>query len=154
MEEKIKQTVRALNLAFLCVWIVPIALFVAGECEWLPVGLWADDATACFWMETVCILLTAACVPLALKLFNVVLHKKIDTMGFEEALQKYGFWCNVRYALLELVAVVGVLGYYFVMSNTGGLCALISLTASLFCWPSEKRLRMELHIDREGGTDA
>ena len=37
------------------------------------------------------------------------------------------------------------------LSTTGLLCALIALTASLFCLPGEERLRRELHIEREEG---
>ena len=35
------------------------------------------------------------------------------------------------------------------LSTTGILCALIALTASLFCVPSEKRMRQELFIQQE-----
>lgn len=39
--------------------------------------------------------------------------------------------------------------YYIMLSSTGALCALIGLTASLFCLPGEGRLRKELHINKE-----
>ena len=40
------------------------------------------------------------------------------------------------------------------LSSTGALCALIGLTASLFCLPGEGRLRKELHINQEEGKQA
>lgn len=58
-------------------------------------------------------------------------------------------WGAVRLALLEFVVVFNLAGYYFTLSSTGTLCALIGLTASFFCLPGEKRLRAELHIDKE-----
>lgn len=47
--------------------------------------------------------------------------------------------------------MAGFLTYYGMLSTTGLLCALIALTASLFCLPGEERLRRELHIEREEG---
>ena len=95
------------------------------------------------------ILLTALCVPLALKLFSLVLKKKIDYMTIPLALKRYVQWSMVRLGLLEAAIILNVLCYYLTLSNTGNLCMLIGLTASLFCLPSEKRLRNELHINKE-----
>lgn len=55
----------------------------------------------------------------------------------------------VRLGVLEVAIVVNLLCYYLTLSSTGNLCMLIGLTASLFCLPSEKRLRNELHIAKE-----
>ena len=59
------------------------------------------------------------------------------------------FFSGARLALLALPVLGGFLTYYMVLSNTGVLCALIALTASLFCLPGEERLRKELHINKE-----
>ena len=55
----------------------------------------------------------------------------------------------MRLALLAVPVLAGFLTYYMMLSNKGVLCALIALTASLFCLPGENRLRKELHIDKE-----
>ena len=94
-------------------------------------------------------MLTALCVPLALKLFSLVLKKKIDYMTIPLALKRYVQWSMVRLGLLEAAIILNGLCYYLTLSNTGNLCMLIGLTASLFCLPSEKRLRNELHINKE-----
>ena len=52
---------------------------------------------------------------------------------------------------LALPLMAGFLTYYGMLSTTGLLCALIALTASLYCLPGEERLRRELHIEREEG---
>ena len=75
--------------------------------------------------------------------------KKIDQLTFPVALSRYMLWSAVRLALLEFVVVFNLAGYYFTLSSTGALCALIGLTASFFCLPGEKRLRAELHINKE-----
>ena len=79
----------------------------------------------------------------------LVLKKKIDLLTIPLALKRYVQWSMVRLGLLEVAIVLNVLCYYLTLSNTGNLCMLIGLTASLFCLPSEKRLRNELHINKE-----
>jgi hypothetical protein len=99
--------------------------------------------------ETVTILLAASCVPIALKLFSWVLIRKIDVVTLPEALRLYALWSGVRLALLAIPVLAGFFTYYIMLSSTGALCALIGLTASLFCLPGEGRLRKELHINKE-----
>lgn len=109
----------------------------------------ADDAEAVYYLETIGILLTAVCVPLSLKLFSMVLKNKINELTVTLALKRYVLWSNVRLGILEVVVLFNLLCYYLTLSNTGNLCMLIGLTASLFCLPGEKRLRNELHISEE-----
>ena len=104
-----------------------------------------------YYAETLSILLTAICIPLSLKLFAWVLYRRIDRASITSALQLYVFWSGIRLVLLLLPLLAGFLTYYVMLSTTGLLCALIALTASLFCLPGEERLRRELHIEREGG---
>lgn len=149
MEEQIKRAVRNLNIGYVFFWVLPAFLLGAGEFDLLPVGTLADDGATIYYFETIGILLTALCIPLALKLFTLVLKKKIDNMTITLALKRYVQWSMVRLGLLEVVVVLNLLCYYLALSNTGNLCMLIGLTASLFCLPSEKRLRNELHINKE-----
>ena len=95
------------------------------------------------------ILLTVLCVPLALKLFAWVLARRIDAVGIDRALRLYVVWSTVRVMLLFLPALGGFLGYCLLLSNKCLLCGLIALVAMLFCVPGQKRLRSELHIDKE-----
>lgn len=149
MEEQIKRVLKSLKIQYISFWIIPFLLVVLGETDILPVGMKADSVRAVYVFETAGILLTAVLVPLSLKLFSLVLLKKIDRMTFPVALSKYMLWSAVRLALLEFVVVFNLAGYYFTLSTTGALCALIGLTASLFCLPGEKRMYTELHITKE-----
>lgn len=149
MEEQIKRAVSSLNISYVFFWVLPAFLLGAGEFDLIPVGSLADNVQATYYFETIGILLTAACVPLSLKLFSLVLKKKIDHMTITLALKRYVQWSIVRLGLLEVAIVLNLLCYYLTMSSTGNLCMLICLTASLFCLPSEKRLRNELHITKE-----
>lgn len=149
MEEQIKSVFKSLKVQYITFWIVPLLLVLFGETELLPVGIKADSPRAVYVFESVGILLAAISVPLSLKLFSLVLTKKIDQLTFPVALSRYMLWSAVRLALLEFAVVFNLAGYYFTLSTTGALCALIGLTASFFCIPSEKRMRAELHIAKE-----
>ena len=149
MEEKIKRVATRTKMLFVYFWMLPVFLVVFGETggEW--VGTYAGDVRATYFAETVTILLTAVLVPVSLKLFSWVLIKQIDVVAITDALRLYVLWSGVRLALLAVPVLAGFLTYYMMLSNKGVLCALIALTASLFCLPGENRLRKELHIDKE-----
>ena len=144
MEEKIKRAASRVKMSFVYFWLLPVFLVIFGETGGAWVGLYAGDVRAAYFAETITILLTALSVPASL-----VLVRKIDAVSISDALRLYVLWSGVRLALLAIPVVAGFLTYYMVLSNKGVLCALIALTASLFCLPGEKRLREELHIDKE-----
>ncbi|WP_294631083.1 hypothetical protein [uncultured Bacteroides sp.] len=149
MEEQIKRAVRILNISYIFFWVLPAFLLGAGEFELLPVGAMEGNVQATYYFETAGILLTALCVPLSLKIFSLVLKNKIDHLTITLALRRYVQWSIVRLGILEVAIVVNLLCYYLTLSNTGNLCMLIGLTASLFCLPGDKRLRSELHISQD-----
>ena len=141
MEEQIKKTAARVRTTFAYFWMLPILLVLLGETGGGWVGMYAGDVRATYMAETVTILLAASCVPIALKLFSWVLIRKIDVVTLPEALRLYALWSGV--------VLAGFFTYYIMLSSTGALCALIGLTASLFCLPGEGRLRKELHINKE-----
>ena len=134
---------------FACFWMLPLLIVLLGETEGGWVGMYAGDVRATYLAETITILLAASCVPVSLKLFSWVLIRKMDVVTLPEALRLYALWSGVRLALLAMPVLAGFFTYYMMWSGTGVLCALIGLTASLFCLPGEERLRKELHIDKE-----
>ena len=131
MEEQIKHIAKSQRIVYVIFWAVAILLVVGGETELLPVGLFADDVRTSYYLETIGILLTA---------INIT---------FPVALSRYAVWSHIRLGLLAIVVVYNLLCYYMTLNSTGALCALCALTASFFCLPSEKRLRNELHINKE-----
>ncbi len=148
MEELIQKTLLKLKIEYALFWALPILVIILGECDMEWAGLYADNVRVSYISETVGILAAASCVPLALKLFSWILLKKIDVVSFPEALKLYFDWSSIRLLILEVALLINILTYYLTLSNTGLLCALIVLTASLFCVPGEKRLRGELHINK------
>ena len=117
MEEQIKRAVRNLNISYVFFWVLPAFLLGAGEFELFPVGGLVDNAPAIYYFETVGILLTALCVPLSLKLFSLVLKKKIDHMTITLALKRYVQWNIVRLGVLEVAIVVNLLCYYLTLAS-------------------------------------
>lgn len=149
MEEQIKKTAARVRSAFAYFWILPILLVILGETGGDWVGMYADDVRVTYLAETISILLVAINVPVSLKLFSWMLVRKIDTVSLPDALRLYLLWSSVRLILLAIPVLAGFFTYYMMLSNKGMLCALIALTTSLFCLPSEERMRRELHIHRE-----
>lgn len=149
MEELIKRAIKNLKISFMTLWITSLLFIVGGEAELLPVGIFADNVRTSYFLDTIGILLTAACIPLSMKLFSFVLTNRIDKLSFPVALNRYVLWNFVRLGLLAIVVFYNLFCYYTTLNSTGALCALCALTASLFCLPGEKRLRNELHINKE-----
>jgi hypothetical protein len=145
----LKQIVRNLKLQYGLFWLLPVLFVIAYETDVLSEGLYAHDPQMMYIWETAGILTTIVCVPLSLKLFSVVLRKKIDKSHLSEALSNYVFWSGVRLGILETSALLNVFVYYLTLNNVGAFCALIALTASAFCLPGEKRLCEELNITNE-----
>lgn len=155
MEEQIKRIARYIKAAYIGFWVLAVACVLLGEVGGDWVGMYADRVRDTYWAETLAILLAAVCVPVSLKMFSWMLDKKIDRQSLPSALRLYLYGYIGRLLLLFVPVLTGFLVYYFMMSTKGVLCALIALTASLFCLPGEERLRKDLRIDRKkkGGED-
>lgn len=81
MEEQIKRAVRNLNISYVFFWVLPAFLLGAGEFELFPVGGLVDNAPAIYYFETVrAFAYCFWCGSLSLKLYSLVLKKKIDHM--------------------------------------------------------------------------
>ena len=151
MEEQIRRVVVGLKAWYALAWVLPLLVGICSECGLSWTGLYAGDVRATYAGETVVILLTVVCVPLALKLFAWVLERQIDRARADRALRLYAAWSLGRLALLFLPALAGFAGYALLLSDKCLLCGLIALVALLFCVPGEKRLRSELRIDKNPG---
>lgn len=149
MEGQIKNTVHVVKVIYGCFWLLPLVCVLLGELDVAWVGAYASNVKLVYLVETVVILLTAIFVPLSLKLFAWAVSKKINNETLPVALRMYVRWYAARLFLLALPVGLGFLSYYLLMSSKGVLCALIGLTASLFCLPGEERLRRELQIEKE-----
>lgn len=154
MKELISSITTQLKWAYGCFWLIPVLLAVCGEYSDGHTGCYASDEQVTYLSEAVTILLTAITVPLSLKLFAWALLHRIMPLPLQKAILAYRWWSLTRLLMLQAAVWTGLFTYYATWSSTGFLCALIALTASLFCIPGERRMRNELHIEeKEEETD-
>jgi hypothetical protein len=143
----IARLTRRLLIVFALMWVLAVLLLVAGELFTAAQGIYADNARVAYYSETLVILLTAACVPLSLKLYAWVMERRLPRIPAAAQPSFYYRWNLLRFALLALPLFAGIALYYLLLSTTGLLCAAIALTASFFCVPGAERTRRELHLD-------
>jgi uncharacterized membrane protein YozB (DUF420 family) len=142
MERNIQKLMRNLYVELFAVWGIIILTWILGETGVIPNGeLVAKGQQFEFYVDVALILLTIVCVPLALKLFALNTQRGLRRMDKDEALSAYHTWSIVRLALLLLCAVLGVLVYFLLMDDKGVYCAGIAVVTTLFCIPSEKKVK-------------
>lgn len=149
MKQQIKKIVNQQKTTFIGVWALPIACVVLYETDALPKGLYADDARMDYILQSIGILLTIGLIPFALRMFNLNLVKRIQELPLQEALKSYRRWGDIRLCLLLVPALLNMQFYYLTMNTTGLFCSAMALIASLFCIPSESRLKNELDLPEE-----
>ena len=149
MKEQIKRILIIQKSAFLGVWTAPLLLVVLYETGLYQEGLLAGNAQMEYILQSVSILLTIGLIPFALRMFNLNLVKRIKELPLEQALKSYQKWSDVRLCLLFVPAILGVSFYYLTMNTTNLFCACMALIATLFCVPSENRIKNELDLPEE-----
>ena len=146
MKEQIKRILKWQIVAFILVWALPLVYALLHEAGLLSQGALAGDARMEYIFQTIGILMTIVLIPFALRIFNLNLVKRIQELPLQQALKSYRIWADVRLALLLVPALINLQFYYLTLNNTGLFCAAMALIASLFCVPSESRIKNELDL--------
>lgn len=146
MEKKIKRLLQWLQLEYILVWGLPLVLVALYEAGVMTEGVYAGDARMDYILQTVGILLAVGLIPMSLRLFSLSLVKHVKQLSLQEALKSYRRWSEVRIGMLLVAILVNLSFYYLTMNNTGILCAVMALIASLFCIPTRKRMLDELDL--------
>ena len=146
MKDQIKRILKWQIVAFILVWALPLVYALLHEAGVLSQGALAGDARMEYIFQTIGILMTIVLIPFALRIFNLNLVKRIQELPLQQALKSYRIWADVRLALLVVPALINLQFYYLTLNNTGLFCAAMSLIASLFCVPSESRIKNELDL--------
>ena len=146
MKEQIKKILIIQKSAFLGVWTAPLLLVVLYETGLYQEGLLAGNAQMEYILQSVSILLTIGLIPFALRMFNMNLVKRIKDLPLQQALKSYQTWSLLRLALLFVPAIMALSFYYLTMNTTNLFCACMALIATLFCVPSESRIKNELDL--------
>lgn len=153
MDEKLKRILLHLQIQYAVFIFLILLLGILYEMEWLSTGLYAIDPRMQYILETMGILVTIAFVPLSLKLYSIVYTRYIQSAPLLKALKLYELWSSIRLLLLTIVVLLNIVVYYLTLDNIGGLCALIGVTASLFCLPGENKMRKELNLEKPNEID-
>ena len=146
MKEQIKRILIIQKSAFLGIWTAPLLLVVLYETGLYQEGLLAGNAQMEYILQSVSILLTIGLIPFALRMFNLNLVKRIKELPLQQALKSYQTWSLLRLALLFVPAILALSFYYLTMNTTNLFCACMALIATLFCVPSESRIKNELDL--------
>ncbi len=144
--EEIKKLVAVQRVEYAALWMVAVGLVVCFESGILADGAYAGIPWMEYYLETAGILCAVILIPFSLKLFSLALAKKIRRFALLKTLGLYRRWSELRLLLLAIVVWGNLLVYYLTLNDIGGLCALMGLTASFFCWPDVKRVMIELDI--------
>ena len=146
MKEQIKRILIIQKSAFIGVWTAPLLLVVLYETGLYQEGLLAGNAQMEYILQSVSILLTIGLIPFALRMFNLNLVKRIKELPLQQALKSYQTWSLLRLALLFVPAIMALSFYYLTMNTTNLFCACMALITTLFCVPSESRIKNELDL--------
>ena len=149
MKEQIKRILTIQKCVFLGVWTAPILLVILYETGLYPSGIHAGNVKLEYIFQCVSILLTISLIPFSLRIFNLNLVKRIKELPLRDALKSYQIWSEVRLALLFVPAILSLSFYYITLNTTNLFCACMALIATLFCVPSEARLKNELDLPEE-----
>lgn len=149
MEKKINRLLRYLQVEYASVWVLPLLLVTLYETGVMTEGTCAGDVRMEYVLQTVGILLTVGLIPLSLRLFSLSLVRNVKRLSLPEALKSYRRWSEVRTGMLLVPVLVNLSFYYLTLNNTGVLCAMMALLASLFCVPTRKRMLDELDLVKE-----
>ena len=149
MKEQIERILTLQKVMFAIVWIAPVLIVVLNETGVYQKGIYQGDAQMDYILQSISILLTMGLIIFALRMFNLNLVKRIKNLPLQEALKSYRIWSDVRLALLFVPALLGVSFYYVTMNTTNLFCACMALIATLFCIPSESRIKNELDLQED-----
>ena len=146
MKEQIKRILTIQKFAFLGVWTAPLLIVALYETGIYQKGIQAGNAQMEYILQCVSILLTLGLIPFALRMFNLNLVKRIKELPLQQALKSYQIWSEVRLGLLFVTAILSLSFYYITMNTTNLFCACMAMIATLFCVPSESRIKNELDL--------
>lgn len=149
MKKQIKRILNQQKGGFIAIWALPIFYAFLFEMGALPKGVYEGDARLDYILQSIGILLTVGLIPFALRMFNLNLVKRIKELPLQEALKSYNRWSEIRMGLLFVPMMLNLQFYYLTMNTTGLFCACMALIATLFCVPSENRIKNELDLPEE-----
>lgn len=124
---------KTLRVLYLCIWAATAAWAVLHETGLLPGCYITPGAALNYALNLVCITLSAGGAWLACRLLAFE-RVKAELARHPQQIVR---WNAIRLAVTALSILPSAFTYYAAENSSSILCcALIGLTASLFCWPT------------------
>ena len=121
-------------------WInISILIVILAYLMYVNGPYWGEDIKTNAVYERYSIIITMACIPLALKLFYSKI-KKSEDLAYEPFLKVYKTQYLLRLFILDISALFCLVGFYLFESQNLVLMAIINISATLFCYPSKEAL--------------
>ncbi len=146
MDKNISKTIRIIHLVYLICWLMPVIFIFIGYTSIIQFDSISNDSVSTYFLEVAEVGATILLIPLALKMMPWLLKTKIDHLGIEKAIESYKIYSILQLVLISIPIILGMVIYVLTKGNIGIFCHLIGVTSLLFCIPSEKRMRQDLHI--------
>ena len=131
MKEQIKKLLLTLKCMYVVFWTIPVWFVALYETGVFMKGIHAGNVQMEYMLQSVGILMTIGLIPFALRIFNMNLVKRIKEFP------------------LSVPAILNFSFYYLTLNTTGLFCGVMAMLASLFCVPSESRIKNELDLPEE-----
>ena len=125
-----------LRVAYASLWAVSLLFATLYEENILEGGSFADDATMCYALGTVSVILTILLIPVSLRLFARV-FKRLASLPEQESQRLQFRYELMRIALYYVIVLLNLAIYYATMESGAALCALMALVAYMFCVPKK-----------------
>lgn len=130
------QVNRQLNILAFSLLNTELLLVVFGELNILPNGV----VPVSYGLQLVVVFLTIFLIPTSLKLLNwTPIRKRVEGKPFI-----YRCWAMTRLVALYLPVLLGTIFYYLMLDSSAVYCAIVSLIAVVFAWPTQDRLLDEI----------
>lgn len=130
------QVNRQLNILAFSLLNTELLLVVFGELNILPNGV----VPVSYGLQLVVVFLTIFLIPTSLKLLNwTPIRKRVEGKPFI-----YRCWGMTRLVALYLPVLLGTIFYYLMLDSSAVYCAIVSLIAVVFAWPTQDRLLDEI----------
>lgn len=125
-----------MNILALALMAAEIMIVVLGELDVIENGV----LPVSYGLQLLVVLLTIFLIPTSLKLLNwTPIRKRID-----RELYTYCFWAIARLFALYIPVLLGTSLYFLMLDSSALYCAVVSLIAIVFVWPTEERMLDEL----------
>lgn len=124
------------RICFVVVWIIACMQAVLSELGVFPVAYVRLDAAGQYVIQLVGIVLTLACIYVSLKWYKFSFVKRRMTNDIDE--RNYHQQGLYRVVVIAVPILYNLFLYYATLNSQLSFCFLISMLASVFCWPKEK----------------